>query len=470
MKMTARDKKLVILLGIVIFLAVFFKFLLLPKLDNITTLNADIDTLSNTYAMNMTYKTKIDTIDSDIKILSRKLKDLREIYPPSIGRDEVLIVMRDLINESKLEVNSMKFENATLANLQEKKAATAEATVDTTNGQGEQQAAASTADVGNQLQQQTKGIASASSNIQNYLYLWGLISQQADGDNESVVIPDGKGYSISVIIDAEGTNEQVKAFFSSLSELKNKTYCKAASISELSKGKSLDGTDIVQKLKLSAEIAFYGIMDKGAGEYYMLPDGKWLPTVGDGRTNVFEEYSGYELSNSGNSSNSNALENGNTTQNESSAEGIKLENYDFSMVASAFGGGLAPSVAIACKNPEEKTTYSSPVVYGDNKGIENAELFIEKKSGKYYCKFKTDHESYPDKQYKETFEFVPVGKDLRLILLSSQRSGPEDKSGVNINIINNTDKNLKYEIKYEDAKAPRVKIGKTVGSVSINNG
>jgi len=470
MKLTARDKKLLMGLGIFIFIVLFVKFLLLPKLDNITTLNADINTLNNTYATNLVYKTKTESIDSNIKIISEKLADLREIYPPSINSDELLIIMKELVYDSKLEVTSMLFERAKPTNLQSPGTET-----NATKAQGDIQtnAASSAAENGLQAQQQkdvnntiNNSLANGTtSNILNYLYLWGLKSQQDTNNADAIVIPDGKGYSVNVKIDAQGTNEEIKSFLSSLGELNNRAYCKTSSIAEQSNGQK-DASE--RKLKFLAEIEFYGIMDKGAGEYYMLPDGKWMPIAASGKNNIFEPYSGYTQSVAVDNltENSSITPEGNT-KNKNDIESTGLGIYDFSAVAAPFGGGLAPSVALVCKNPEDKMVYANPVVYGDNKGIENAELFIEVKGGRYYCKFKTDHESYPNKEYSQTFEFIPSGKDLKFVIISSPRSNAEDKAGINISIINNTNKKLIYEIRYEDEKLPRVKIDKTVGSVSV---
>jgi type IV pilus assembly protein PilO len=469
MTLTARDKKLLIGLGIFIFIVLFVKFLLFPKFDKISVLNTEIATLNNTYATNLAYKTKTESIDSNIKILSEKLKNLRAIYPPRIGGSELLIIMRDLIKESKLKITLMKFDEIKPTSFQEKNATGATTTdtpdaTDKPNASGETQTVApSTADVGNQ---QPAANTVTNSKILNYFYLWGLKSVQADSDTTTVVIPDGKAYSVSVKIEAEGTNEQIKAFFTSLMKLGTKAYCKNSSIAGVSNVISEAGG---QKLKFTAEVVFYGIMDKAAGGYYILPDGKWMPISGDNKTNLFKEYSGFMLTELVNSSNydftGSDAANESDTQSESATDTSKQDKYDFSVVASAFGGGLAPSVSIACKNPKEEVIYSSPVVYGDSKDIENAEIFIEEKAGKYYCKFKTDHESYPNKQYNQTFEFVPEGKDLRLVILSSERSIVGDKAGVNISIINNTDKDLTYKIKFDDKESPRIKIGKTVGSV-----
>lgn len=460
MNLTPRDKKLLVALGIVIFLVVFLKFLLLPKIDNITTLKTDIDALKNTYTMNMTFKAKTESLDSDIKILSKKLEDLRAIYPPSINADELLIIMKQLIRGSQLNVTSMTFERAKPLNLQADVKATS-----STNAQGESQTSVPAGDEVNQLQEQQQlGINTAllngtAANILDYFYLWGLKSQQALDGTEAIVIPDGKGYCVSVKIDAQGTNDQIKSFLNNLSNLENKAYCKNSSIVGLSNG----GNASKQNLKFSAEIEFYGIMDKGAGEYYLLPDGKWMPIAAAGKSDVFKSYSGYTATASNNNESTFGIIEG---QKESNSKSTELGNYDFSLVAAAFGGGLAPSVSVVCKNPEAKAIYSNPVVYGDNKGIENAEIFIEEKAGKYYCKLKTDHEVYPDKEYNQTFEFVPVGKDLRLVILSSRRNSIDDKAGVNLSIINNTNKNLTYTVMYEDEKTPRVKVGKTVGSVN----
>lgn len=451
MNLTPRDKKLLIALGIVVFIVVFLKFLILPKFNNITTLKTDIDALKNTYAMNITYKAKTESLDSDIKILSTKLQNLRAIYPPNINVDELLIIMKELISGSTLEVRSMTFERAKPTNLLAKDDTTSKA-------QGENTTNTPVVDGNNQTIAQQQSVTVSS--LLNYFYLWGLKSQQNANSTEAIVIPDGKGYSVLVKIDGKGTNEQIKSFLVSLGELDNRAYCKNISIVNEQNGRSDTSNNM---LKFSAEIEFYGIMDKGAGEYYLLPYGKWMPIDAAGKSNVFEAYNGFDISNVSKDKTASSIS---KMQDENISSSDALGNYDFSVIASAFGGGLAPSVSVACKNPEASRTYSNPIVYGDSKSTENVEIFIEKKAGKYYCKFKTDHEQYPDKQYNETFEFIPVGKDLKLIILSSERSGDEDKAGVNITLINNTDKKLVYNIKFEDKKSPRVKIGKTVGNVN----
>lgn len=478
MKLTARDKKLLIGLGIFIFIVVFIKFLLFPKIENIKTLKADINTLNNTYASNMLNKTRTESIDSDVKILSVKLKDLRVKYPPTMDIPQLLVLMKYLCNESKLEIASMQYVDFKPVNLEEQ--IEKEQTTSSNNAadaSGENPAAetatADITDAGNvQATQQSVADKITDSKILNYFFQLGLKSQYSSrnysGSTDAEDIPDGKGYSVSIKVEAKGTNKQINTFLNNINKLETRTYCKTASITELSKELNEITGDDGKMLKLSAEIVFYGIMEKAACGYYILPEGKWTPmSPADDKTDLFKEYNGYETTNIDGSSFNNLIRglvdvDQNSESKEESPEQLK---YDFSIVASAFGGGLAPSVSIACKQPQDKGIYSSPVVYGDNMGIENAEIFIEENAGKYYCKFKTDHESYPDAQYSNTFEFIPVGKDLKLMIFSSERHIDEDKAGVNLSIINNTDKDLIYYISNDDKKLSRINIGKTVGSV-----
>ncbi len=458
MKMTERDKKLLIGLGIFIFVVVFVRFLILPKISSIKAINEEITTLNNTYAVNTSYKAKAENIDSDIKILSAKLTNLRSVYPPKIDISELVITLKNLSKDSKLEFKSINFEDYKAVGNEENSGSTTETAAGTANEAGGQETAIATDGLNGQLDSQSEANNAARNKIKNYFYLWGLESQVTNSKDE-IEVPEGKPYSVSVKVEAEGTIEEIKDFLTNLNKLGTKAYCNSVSISGAASGKSED-TD--GKLKLSATISFYGIMDRATAGYYLLPDGKWSPIPpAENKTNLFKEFSGFDSSSADGTNISYSTESLSINDDEN----LELANYDFYVVASAFGGGLAPSVSIGCESPAVKTSYSLPVVYGDNKGIENAEIFIEKNAGKYYCKFKTDHEAYPDHGYSQTFEFIPVGKELRLVILSSKRYGEEDKAGVNLNIINNTDKTLSYLIKYDDEKSPRVKIGKTTGSV-----
>lgn len=459
MNLTQRDKKLLIALGIVVFVVVFLKFLFFPKLNNINGLKADIENLNDSYATNMAYKAKVQSLDSDIKILSKKLGDLRKIYPPNVNSDELLVLVKDLTNKSKLEVKSISF--GTAGNIEGNNTDSKDKETQNPESQKEENSTDNPANDGSENGDGSKLINGSTSDIQNYFYLWGLKSKEKG--NDGVGIADGKGYSVSVKLDATGTNDQIKTFFEMVAKLPNKALCKTVSISpEQANGQ---GDKSKQNLKLNAEIVFYGIRDKGAEEYKLLDDGKWFPIPANGKKDIFKSYTGFSASlQQGGAQKTASSANKKSDEKKNGLADVRPGTYDFSIVASYFGGGLAPSVSINCENPALPAN-SNAVVYGDNKDIENAEIFIEQKGGKYFCKFRTQHESYPDKEYSQTMEFVPVGEDLKLVILSSKRENENDKAGLKLNIINNTDKQLDYHVYLEDPESPRVQIGKTVGNV-----
>lgn len=443
MKLTPRDKKLLLILGAFIFLVVYVKFLMIPKISNINELNSQIATLNNTYSMNLTYKQKLNNMDSDIKIISKKLTDLRAIYPPSVNCDELLVLIQDLAGKSKLNIDKIIFQQIQPANINTPESPNQAAQ----NGQADQ-ATASALNI-------NQSGSSIETKIANYFNILGLLPNQ-NSQQQSIIIPDGKGYYVSVSIEASGTNEQIKSFYSALNKLKNRAICKNATL------KSTGATDSgEQQLDLTTTIDFYGIMDKGAGEYYLLPNGKWFPTAASDKKNLFKPYEGANTSRiqvtSENAIGSNATEQDELPSN--------LDGYDFSISTAAFGGGFIPSVSVCCNNPASTANDPNPVAYGDNKEIENVEISVEQIAGRFYCKFKTAHEAYPDAKYTETMQFIPRGKNLKLFIISSVRSGKDDKAGVNISIINNTNTRFTYKIYNDDKTNPRVKIGKTVGDV-----
>ena len=460
MSLTSRDKKLLILLAIVIFLALYIKFLLMPKINSIGEINSQINTLNDTYSVNLTYKNMVNSIESDVKIITQRLNDLRKIYPPNINSEELLVLIKRISDKAGIEVSAINFEPIKVAEM---------SSSDTPAATEQLQTSMPAADVGNQLvaQQSQKVTDALEGKIAYYFNMLGLVpAKQSSG--AAIVVPDGAGYCVSVRIVATGTNNQIKKFYDELNKLDNKAYCKEANIEYGGSGLQTDNLDkpldaVNFELKLSTTIEFYGIMDSGAGEYYMLPNGKWIPYPAYGTTNIFQpstEFMDGIIDGTAQSKLTNGSSATNTTTSAAS-----YENYDFAIVTSSFGGGFTPSVSISCKNVVDRQKYQNPIAYGDNKGVENVELFIEQKNGKFYCKFKTDHESYPDKQYNEVMEFTPNGSELVLSIISADRINKEDTSGVNVNITNNTKLKLVYKVINDNSQSPRVKIGKTVGDV-----
>lgn len=90
----------------------------------------------------------------------------------------------------------------------------------------------------------------------------------------------------------------------------------------------------------------------------------------------------------------------------------------------------------------------------EENGILNVTLTLSQKDGEYTYRYETDKESYPA---KGVGVFTP--KDtIHLVINSEKRVTPEDTSGIKLNLVNETDKNVLITINNDDQENPRVSI------------
>lgn len=152
--------------------------------------------------------------------------------------------------------------------------------------------------------------------------------------------------------------------------------------------------------------------------------------------------------------------NGNSTGNISKSQSAS----DFILSARSFDSDLATVTLRYAKDSSLKSS-----VYADNEGNEDVEINLIQESGKYYYRFKTSKESYP-KNYSDKIEFTPSGDNINIQILSNIRVSSQDKAGVNLNVINKTDRTANVTIKGDDAVTPRVYVkseGTSVNTVNI---
>lgn len=103
-------------------------------------------------------------------------------------------------------------------------------------------------------------------------------------------------------------------------------------------------------------------------------------------------------------------------------------------------------------------------IYSDNEGPESAMFEVTEKDGKYYYTYQVGGEKYPADL--EPAEFIPNGDQLKVQVMSSLRTGSQDLSGVNLTVVNKTNKALVFEIYNDDVKS-RIQLVKATGKVSV---
>ncbi|MCR4434247.1 MAG: hypothetical protein QHH06_02040 [Clostridiales bacterium] len=445
MKLTTREIRLMALLGVLLLLAAYVNLFLKPQLAAISKLREEISKDRDSYNLNLSVKEKVKNMGTDVKILMQKLKDLRTVFPPVVNYDEILLVVRDQAKRAGLQIESLNFTDAVEAG------------------------SAASSNKNNEAVAAGKQNGTASGNVQiTDDSLKKALANLGMGDGNSLdgsktgqgkaLIPDGKGYSVSIKVNAKGTNSQVKAFINNILGLKNKMAFKDVQISNSGGG----------QLTANMTLEMYGIMDRNAEEYTMLYDSSLAPPAPEGKENVFSPFEGFvgQISSPGGSGDAVSREETDTGKPLSLEE---LQAYDFSLGALPYGESLAPpSVSITAKHlAAGDGTFRIPIIYGDSKGEEKAEIYVEEKDGRFYCKYKTGNEAFPDPAYKQLAEFKPAGDEIQMIVNSTPRKFNEDKNSVSIGIINKTSKAFIVRVVDEDKSQPRVKIDKTEGDVKV---
>ncbi|NLK94100.1 MAG: hypothetical protein GX275_02750, partial [Clostridiales bacterium] len=138
-----------------------------------------------------------------------------------------------------------------------------------------------------------------------------------------------------------------------------------------------------------------------------------------------------------------------TIEEQSSEENVN----DFVMMLKSPSSEL-PTVTIGKAKDDSRESY----LYSDNAGIESVEISFEEVDGNTFFKYKTSNSYYPRNNSAEGKIFVPKSENIVLEIISENRTGTSDNSGVNLKLINNTSRKVEVIIKNDDISNPRVSV------------
>ena len=154
----------------------------------------------------------------------------------------------------------------------------------------------------------------------------------------------------------------------------------------------------------------------------------------------------------------------------SGGENLSTENgdniivdYDYYFSLQADGSDMDPVVF----GPKNDSTGSSTVSAAGNE-MQDAYVRFFGENGEYYVQYSVGDKKYPAAAYDDGQLMLP-GEELSMLVISSKRSGNDDKSGVNATIVNDTDMTLKIKIANEDGGNPRFVLKDYTGDVVVYN-
>jgi Tfp pilus assembly protein PilO len=161
----------------------------------------------------------------------------------------------------------------------------------------------------------------------------------------------------------------------------------------------------------------------------------------------------------------NGNKNGAAATEPKGAVNIKAAKVDLSKIGMDFYCIVNPPIDDAPVLTVGKFPHSYSEVYSELNGKEKVTISLYKQNGKLYYKYSTSKSSYP----QAPIEFKPSGSKIIFKVISSTRTGKDDKASVDLDISNTTGIELDTYIISDDADSPRVNVVKKSGNVNVSN-
>ncbi len=113
-----------------------------------------------------------------------------------------------------------------------------------------------------------------------------------------------------------------------------------------------------------------------------------------------------------------------------------------------------PSVSVGRVDDTIRSEYA----YANSRNKETVVIELNEKEGKYYYKCAAGNDSVPQNTSGLGKEFVPYGENIMINVLSEVRVNDKDKNSVNVKIINNTNRKATVVVNNDDKNKPRVTV------------
>ena len=122
-----------------------------------------------------------------------------------------------------------------------------------------------------------------------------------------------------------------------------------------------------------------------------------------------------------------------------------------------------PTITIGKAKDDARESY----IYSDNDKIEEVEISFDEVDGKTYYKYKTLSSYYPKDRSSQGKEFISKSDDIVLEIMSEKRAETSDSSGINLKVVNNTNKIVEIIVKDDDTSNPRVSVKSQGNTVNV---
>ena len=413
MKLSTREKIMLIVLGLMIVVGGYYKFMLSPQITKLKTTKQEVIDKRAEHERVKLEISENSPIYKEFKIINAKIKSMTKPLFPSINQEKIIVILDDILEKSNLEGNSITFSDIDVNEINIEKEEEKDNNYLIKN-----------------LLEEYKGKKKEKKDED---------SDENEEENQDSQENKKETEKMTATIIYKGKYKELITFLDEIEKYDKKILVNNIKISK-PKQSDTDEEGIVNdrnSIKGSIALDFYSIPKiHEQDEEYL----KWDFDNGYGKDDPFVPFSGYSEYNKNN----------------------KIVNNDFIMTVKPISSDL-PTVILGRAMDKLGRSY----VYADNQTFENVEFQLIQVDKKYYYKYKTQREAYPKDYENDMIQFDPHGTTVNLNIISNKRNSDEDNSGVNLSLINKTNLKLNVKVDYEDTKNPRVKVVNKLGNVKV---
>lgn len=412
MKISQREKFLLILVSCILVVTLYSQFILVPQKEKLTALEGQLVEVQERHDQVMSNIATLPQRQENIKGLVASISERTSAYYPTLIQEKIILELNEIIEETGI-IATLSFSPISSQTVQgltageySKPQSSLEPLVDELHGlQGSNQEDSElTSDQSSTTKETSQaGTSSASAEV------------------------------LTVSMTFSGSYETVKTFIDTIQNWKYNLVITNLSLSPQSE------TDVAGSFNLE----FYAVPKlKTQDQDYL----EWTLNNTYGKEMPFST----DVANGAYS----------TSIEDLMSLGVRVN--DLMMVVRSSTSDM-PSVTVGKANDETRESY----LFSDSSEIENVEIQLFQEGETYYYKYVVGEQTYPADTSKGV-PFAPNGDQINIQILSEERVTVSDESGVNVKILNQTDKTVDIEIKNDDTVSPRVTIIKE-GSVNITN-
>lgn len=407
MKMTKREKKMLIGLGVLVLCAVYFQFLVTPQLETIRQLDEQLAALTTKVQLVKQEHSPNSSFNKDYKILHTKTAAVTQPFLSEIQQEKLILLLDDLIGQSELKPLTIAFSDIELSEIKD-------------------------------ATQEEMKVNPLKQLVDQYKTPENQANTQKETKTPSEVLKAEEDLpmvdKMSSTIAFQGSYGKLLQFMKGLEEQEKRFSIKSIAISK-GEDDSFLGTILID---------FYGLPKLFPNKDDNMA---WEFDNSYGKDNPFDPFSGYSYGN---------------IEQTATEQAIAKLTYDFFLSVRPISSDL-PTIMMGDLSDKTLDSY----VYADNQNYEEVVFQLIQEGDQYFYKYKTQTDSYPSDYEGDRIAFDPRGSTVNMRITSFERNSDTDLSGVNLTVLNQTDLKLNIVIEYEDTDKPRVNIVKKLGRVEV---